>query len=168
MLASVDEVVHIRRAEVADWQAVRAARLTALADSPLAFGSTIEREMDFDDQEWQRWITSGDVFLAWLGWQPVGIVASVRSPDQQDEAHLVAMWVAADHRGTSVATDLVEAVCGWARLQGAQLVTLWVADGNPRARRFYERLGFRPTGQRKALPSSPEIGEDLMERLICP
>ena len=122
--------------------------------------------MTFDDQEWQRRVESGTWFLAWLGEQPVGIVAGVRATYRPDERHLLSMWVAVDQRGTSVATELVEAVCGWARLQGARLVTLWVADGNRRARRFYERLGFRPTGHRQALPSAPEVGEALMQRLI--
>jgi len=76
------------------------------------------------------------------------------------------MWVADDHRGTSVAAELVEAICGWTRLQGAKLVTLWVADGNPRARRFYERLGFHSTGHRQSLPSTPEVGEELMQRHV--
>lgn len=114
----------------------------------------------------QRRVRSGNWFLAWLGRQPVGIVAGVRATDRPDERHLVALWVVVDQRGTSVATELVEAVCGWARLQGARLVTLWVADGNPRARRFYERLGFRSTGHRQALPSAPEVGEELRQRAV--
>lgn len=158
------EVVEVRRAEAGDWQAVRLTRLRALADSPFAFASTLEREMRFDDQQWQRRVGSGNWFLAWLGQQPVGIVAGVHASDRPDERHLVAMWVAVDQRGSSVATELVEAVCAWARLHGARLVTLWVADGNPRARRFYERLGFRSSGHRQALPSAPEVGEELMER----
>lgn len=43
--------------------------------------------------------------------------------------------------------------CGW--------------DGNPRARSFYERVGFSPTGQRQPLPSAPEIGEELLQRRVA-
>lgn len=42
----------------------------------------------------------------------------------------------------------------------------WVSDSSPRARRFYERLGFRTTGQRGSLPSAPEIGEELLQRYL--
>lgn len=160
------EVVCIRRAEAADWQAVRAIRLTALADAPLAFGSSLERELTFDARDWQRRIDNGAWFLAWLGQQPVGIAAGIHSADRQEERHLIAMWVAADQRGTSAATKLVEAVCSWATSEGAQLVTLWLADGNQRARRFYQRVGFHLTGHRKPLPSAPDIGEELMQRLV--
>ncbi len=162
----VHQVPEVRRADVADWQAVRDTRLRALTDSPFAFGSTLERELAFDDQEWQRRVTRGTWFLAWFGQQPVGIVAGAQQADRTDARHLVAMWVAEDHRGTATATDLVEAVCGWARVQGARSVTLWVADGNLRARRFYERLEFRATGHRQPLPSAPELGEELMQRLV--
>jgi ribosomal protein S18 acetylase RimI-like enzyme len=62
------------------------------------------------------------------------------------------------------AEALVEAVCAQARRDGAVAVRLWVVDGNPRARRLYERLGFAATGRRQPLPSAPEVGEELMRR----
>jgi RimJ/RimL family protein N-acetyltransferase len=42
---------------------------------------------------------------------------------------------------------LVEAVVDWARTEGASVVRLQVMEDNRRARRFYERNGFRLTGQ---------------------
>jgi ribosomal protein S18 acetylase RimI-like enzyme len=72
----------------------------------------------------------------------------------------VAMWVDPAHRGSDAATRLVEAVCRWADDDGGRVVSLWVADGNDRARRFYERLGFTGTGERQPLPSAPEVGEE--------
>jgi RimJ/RimL family protein N-acetyltransferase len=55
---------------------------------------------------------------------------------------------------------LATAAIDWARGDGADALTLWVADGNSRARELYERLDFRPTGVRQALPSNPAVGED--------
>lgn len=162
----MDEFVRVARAGADDWQAVRDIRLAALLDAPFAFGSTLERELAFDDHEWQRRVRDGNWFLAWFGQQPVGVVAGIQETGQHDERHLVAMWVIAEHRGTSVAAELVEAVCDWTRLQGANLVTLWVADGNPRARRFYDRLVFIATGRRQSLPSAPEVGEEFMQRRV--
>lgn len=162
----MDEGVRVARAEVGDWQAVRDIRLAALGDAPFAFGSTLERELAFDDYGWQRRVRDGNWFLAWFGQQPVGVVAGIQEADRHDERHLVAMWVIAVHRGTSVAAEVVEAICDWTALQGASLVTLWVADGNPRARRFYDRLGFVTTGRRQSLPSAPEVGEELLQRHV--
>jgi len=164
MLVSVGAVIEVRRAGLHDWEAVRATRLSALADAPYAFASTLAREAAFDSHVWRRIVEEGDWFLAWLCGQPVGIAAGLAEDDLPAEGHLIAMWVAAAHRGSTAATQLVEAVCDWAQGEGARAVTLWVADGNPRARRFYERLGFRSTGRRQPLPSAPEVGEEQLRR----
>lgn len=160
-------VVDVQRASPAQWEAVKETRLRALADSPYAFGSTLAREVRFDDQEWQRRVANGNTFLAWSQGRSVGIVAVVVG-DVHDERHLVAMWVEADQRGNGAVAKLVEAICEWARADGAAAVTLWVADGNPRARRFYERVGFRSTGERQPMPSAPEVAEERMRMPLPP
>ena len=40
---------------------------------------------------------------------------------------------------------------------GFSNAALWVFEANIRARRFYEKLGFTPTGDRKADYSAPEM-----------
>ena len=159
-------MIHIRRATPADWQVLRDVRLRALADSPSAFGSTLAREQAFGEADWRRRLESGYCFLAWADDRPVGCVAGIADEDPPGEHQLVAMWVEPDHRGTSAATELVEAVCGQARADGAVAVRLSVADGNDRARRFYERLGFVPTGERSPLPSNPETGREQLRRSL--
>ena len=159
----MDELV-IRSAAAADWAVVKEVRLRALADAPSAFGSTYAREAAFDDAEWQRRVEPGNWLLAWADGRPVGVAATLLEIGSPTEFHLVGMWVQAEFRGTGVATQLVEAVCDASRSAGGRAVTLWVADPNHRARRFYERLGFRPTGEHQQLPSDPEIGEERMRR----
>ena len=63
-----------------------------------------------------------------------------------DEVVLVGMWVATVARGTDVATRLVGTALGCAAASGYRRVVLDVAHENARARAFYTRLGFRPTG----------------------
>lgn len=151
-----------------EWQEVKGIRLRALADAPYAFGSTLAREAEFDDAEWRRRLESGNWFLArWKG-RPVGIVAVVDEEGIPGEQHLVAMWVEPEHRGTPTATALVEAVCDRALAGNASAVTLWVADGNRRARHFYERVGFTPTGEHQPLPSNPDLAEERMIRKLQP
>ena len=62
------------------------------------------------------------------------------------------MWVSPQVRGTGVAELLVGAVVDHAWAVGAPRITLWVALGNARARAFYRRMGFTPTGRRQAYP----------------
>lgn len=163
-VCDVPDELTVARASLADLDAVKTTRLRALEDAPYAFASTVEREQILTDDEWGSRIESGAWFLAYCGGRPVGIVAAFAEVGQPNNRHLVSMWVEPAERGTSIAADLVQAVISWADEQQAAAVTLWIADGNARARRLYERLGFVSTGRRQSLPSDPSVGEEELIR----
>lgn len=152
----------VRRVSPDDWRTLRDVRLAALREAPYAFGSSYARELAYDEARWRAWVTTGACLLCWQAGEPVGIAVGVADPDEPDERHLVSMWVRTSARGTGAADVLVRAICGWARGEGAASLTLWVADGNERARRFYESAGFRRTGLRQPLPSNPAVGEEQL------
>jgi GNAT superfamily N-acetyltransferase len=155
----------VTRATIRDLTAVRKTRLRALKDAPHAFASTLAAEVALADDDWRARLAGGAWFLAHREGRPVGIVAGVADADEH-ERHLVAMWVEPGERGSPTATALVDAVVAWAQGEGARVVSLWVADGNTRARRFYRRLGFVPTGNRQPLPSDPALGEEQLIRKL--
>jgi GNAT superfamily N-acetyltransferase len=156
--------VVVRAATIEDWRVVRSVRLRALEDTPQAFGTTLEQDRQLNDVDWQLRVSPGNWVLALRGASPVGMAAGVvESGRPNGERHLMSMWVAEELRGQQVARRLVDAVASWALTMGAETLSLWVADGNDRARRFYERMGFAATGDRQPLPSHPSIWE---ERLI--
>ena len=161
--------VQVRRAHPDEWETVRDLRLAALGDAPDAFASTLSRELARTETQWRSRIRTWPWFLAWHAGTPAGLVATV--PDQPASGppsagppaaelpargprgwHLVSMWVSPQIRGTGVADLLVGAVLDHAGAAGAHRVTLWVALGNARARAFYQRMGFTPTGRRQAYP----------------
>jgi ribosomal protein S18 acetylase RimI-like enzyme len=151
--------VQIRRAHPDEWATVRDVRLAALADAPDAFASTLSREASRSEPQWRCRIRAWPWFLAWRAGAPAGLVAAV--PDQPASGppaagrrawHLVSMWVSPQARGGGVADLLIGAVMDYAAGAGAPRVTLWVAVGNARARAFYRRMGFAPTGRRQAYP----------------
>jgi GNAT superfamily N-acetyltransferase len=165
------EVV-IRRLAPAQWQLYRKVRLAALADAPFAFGSTLDRELGFDDQVWRRRLQAKGTFLAWLGEEPAGTAAAV-ADDPDDEFavpgawQLVGMWVEPRSRGSGVADQLVEAVADYARAQGATQLVLWVTEVNQRARAFYCRMGFRATGARQLVrPDELDHFEEQLARRL--
>jgi ribosomal protein S18 acetylase RimI-like enzyme len=181
--AVIQPTAEVRRLDPGDWAAAREIRLTALAQAPDAYASSLEREQAFDEQEWRRRLTDTAHFGARTpGSAPelVGLVATFPEPEPETEPepavpskpgpartwHLVAMWVSPDHRGQGIADRLVAAVCDLARARGAGQVALWVADNNPRAQAAYRRLGFAPSGERAVLhpggPGQPDLWEARM------
>jgi ribosomal protein S18 acetylase RimI-like enzyme len=150
--------LEVRRLAPADWAALRAARLAALADAPYAFASTMAREQPLTEQDWRDRAGRGRTFGAWDGDSIVGLATGI---DREGDWHLVGMWVAPKVRGTGVADRLVAAVCDVAKQSGATSVTLWVTEVNGRARAFYRRLGFAPTGERQVVrPEEPDHWEE--------
>jgi len=68
-------------------------------------------------------------------------------------------------RGSGAADALVAEVIAWASADGARAVRLQVVQANVRARRAYERHGFRVTGRTDARARDGVI-EVEMERAM--
>lgn len=148
----------VRRLTAEDWTKLRDARLAALAEAPYAFSSTLTREQGFTEGTWRERAGSGRTFAAWDGDSIVGMATGL---PEDGRWHLVGMWVSPKIRGTGVADQLVAAVCDLARQSGFTSVTLWVTEVNDRARAFYRRLGFAPTGGRQLVrPDEPGNWEE--------
>jgi|SRR5438105_6969462 len=131
----------VRRALPEDWRELRELRLRALADSPDAFLTTLDEARVRTDAEWREWVGNtvifvDDEFTGMAG----GFVQEDGIP------MLIGMWVAPERRGTGLAEALARGVIDWARGLGAPRIVLWVMIGNAAAERFYERIGFVPTG----------------------
>jgi GNAT superfamily N-acetyltransferase len=157
-------VIEIRQLTGDDWAILRDVRLAALSDAPYAFASTVEREATFDEWQWRAQVGRATWFVALdlsstAAAHPVGLVGGFAEEDSAD-LHLIGMWVRAEVRGKGVARRLVDGFLRWAKGQHPAGVVLWVADGNDRARAFYRRYGFGPTGQRQPLPSNPSLREE--------
>lgn len=125
---------------------LRKLRLQALTDAPAAFGSTYERELARTTADWQRWLSPGVTLLWSDADEAFGLVAGMRDAADAGIAHLMAMWVHPSMRGSGAADALVSALLGWARTERFAVLRLNVMQDNLRAVRFYQRCGFRPTG----------------------
>jgi ribosomal protein S18 acetylase RimI-like enzyme len=146
---------------------VRDLRLAALADAPDAFAATLASEAGQPEADWRARIAARPWFLGYQpDGQPAGLIAALPprpGPDQDPAWHLVSMWVSPGARGSGLADRLVSAVTEHASRAGAAQVTLWVAVGNERARAFYRRMGFMPTGRRQIYPRPGAAGLDEEE-----
>lgn len=140
---------------------MRALRLQALADTPLAYGSTLARERAFDDAIWHGRARDGAAsvdrvtFVAEDEERWVGLVTGMVDEAMGSRFALVGMFVEPAARGQGIGAALVDAVTDWARERGAAQLYLGVTSTNHEAIRLYHRCGFRPTDQREPLRHTP-------------
>lgn len=129
------------------------------------FGApAIERRL----RHWTAWLTPGtpeaDSGEFRIGRDedgtPVGLAASwpPRDPEPVRERELSVLYVDEAWFGSGLGRALVEA------LLGDEPASLWVAEDNPRARRFYEKLGFAPDGARHIDELWPDLPDIRMVR----
>jgi predicted GNAT family acetyltransferase len=153
----VNDPAELRRLGPDDWEVLRDIRLRALAESPDAFGSTLDRERDYDEKEWRRRLVR-PVFAVLADDRPVAMAGAFT-----DEGRLQVwgMWTDPDHRGRGHARTLLDALLGAAVADGRP-VSLHVNTANPVARAAYESYGFVPTGELEPLRPGSEQRIELM------
>jgi GNAT superfamily N-acetyltransferase len=143
----------IRAVAAGELDQLRELRLRALADSPHAFGSSLEVESAYAESDWRelaRRSEAGDelvICVAIDGEAWVGMAAGRWYDRDESIAGLWGMWVDPSARGAGVGERLVGAVHAWAAAQGARVLRLGVVTGEGDPTGFYERLGFERTGE---------------------
>jgi GNAT superfamily N-acetyltransferase len=157
-------MVLVREVSADDWELMREVRLSALAEAPYAFGSTLAREVAFGEPQWRGRINERSVtFFAQAGpdSEPAGL-AGVYVEDGVPD--LVSMWVRPGARGLGIGEALVEAAASWVKARDFGTLFLWVTESNAPARLLYERCGFSLTGERQPLPWDAAVSEIRMRQ----
>jgi GNAT superfamily N-acetyltransferase len=144
--------ISVRRLGEDEWEQYRAARLSALEESPEAFVATADEERAYDEDFWRTRMRRSQRLLAEVDGQSVGVASVGQAQEGNDQvAELFGLWVAPAARGTGVATQLVEAGAEVARAQGRSHLAYWVGSDNGRAVAFASGFGFRPTDSRRPM-----------------
>jgi len=96
---------------------------------------------------WERAIANGqDVFVAELDGRVVAFVSVGAARDDEALGELHAIYALPETWGTGVGRALMRSAVEALRGAGHREAVLWVLDDNPRARRFYEREGWKLDG----------------------
>lgn len=146
----------VREVVEADWPQLRELRLEMLADTPIAYGETLDVALTHEEPEWRmrarRGLPEHTILLTaihretgrWVGTMG-GFVQ--REPGAQGPL-LVGVYVSPEHRGRShgVAEAMIGRVEQWAAGE-ADSLRLIVHEDNARAIGFYRRLGYVPNGR---------------------
>jgi GNAT superfamily N-acetyltransferase len=163
---------HIRRIRADEGPLLRVLRLRALADAPMAYGSSLAHEQAYPAELWRERAVGASggcdraTFIAEREGHWVGLATGLaRFEDRQSPGPLlVGMFVDSTVRRLGVGVALVEAVSGWARACRASRLTLWVTLGNDPAVALYHRCGFGLTGVTRPLAHTPTLTECEMIR----
>jgi ribosomal protein S18 acetylase RimI-like enzyme len=149
------EAGRVRRLTPQDWEEFRDIRLRSLADSPDAFGSRLEREQAFGEEEWRQRLR-GPVYVV----DDPGPVAVGGVFDNAGTPHIWGMWTDPAHRGRGHARRILDAL-----IPAGTPAQLDVTISNDRARTTYERYGFVVTGEVEPLRPGSDL---LVELMVLP
>ena len=143
--------VEVRRATVDDAEGIARVHIQVWRDTYSSMVEPGELDELSVERRAERWRThlAGDA-EAWVAVVNAAIVGFARATTHDAQAvrprELEAIYVLPEHHGTGIAQALLDAAIGDVP------AFLFVARGNPRATRFYERNGFAFDGASEQYP----------------
>lgn len=142
--AGLDDAEGFTRAYESSWDAA----LGALIGRRLEELSPYEERLEGFRKSFAQLPPGAGAWVAERDGEIVGVAVRAGS-------ELRSLYVVPDAWGTGAATALMDAALDAIRADDHTEASLWVVDVNPRARRFYEREGWEPTGETKASELGP-------------
>jgi ribosomal protein S18 acetylase RimI-like enzyme len=159
----------VRKFAPDEWPLYRMLRLSALEESPEAFGSTLAHEGARADEDWATRLSRGASsgrelpLVAEFNNEPAGLAwVRLEGEGPGSAAHLYQMWVAPANRRLGAGRALLDAAIVWARSVGAPALVLDVTTDNTAAAQLYEAAGFVATGSEKPLRPGSELRSRAM------
>ena len=141
---------------------MKAIRLEALVEAPLAYTTTLEEARRFPDSLWRErasGMSDGYEQRTMIGVDGPRTVAMgvglLRPRRRPSIVAIVSVFVSPPYRRSGLGQAVMEGIERWARGEKATATSLWVVDDNESARRFYESLGYRATRDRQKIDVPP-------------
>jgi len=154
--------MRIRAVRPGEGARLRELRLRAVGEAPHAYFHSLDGETQTPVSYWEDWATGGAggdrvMFVAVEDGSWHAMAGCVLRADGSGTLDATGMWVAPEARGRRLGELLVEAIVAWGRERGATRMEFAVTETNEVAIALYRRLGFTPTGRRRALASNPAL-----------
>jgi len=83
-----------------------------------------------------------------------------------DPVELQRLYVSVDHHGSGVAKLLLERAESTAREEGAKSMWLGMYEDNPRAKGFYEKVGFKVVGEKTFMVGTTKRRDLVFEKAL--
>ncbi|HET9518096.1 MAG TPA: GNAT family N-acetyltransferase [Actinoplanes sp.] len=153
----IDEVAAV---QVRAWRAAYAGRLPADALAALDPAEVAAVRRGYLEQPEVHTVVADDA-QAIVGFASYGPYQGIDQSDDADRevGQLYAMYVEPARWGGGVGRSLLATVRADLAGSGRAQLRLWVLESNAQARRFYERHGLRPDGERSTIEITRPGGE---------
>ncbi|CAE6706499.1 GNAT family N-acetyltransferase [Paraburkholderia nemoris] len=162
----------VRRIAADQGAVFRELRTASLREAPYAFGETLEDALSADAATFDATAAEHAVsfvftsFILYTEGHPAGLIEAYFDDSEARRAFVCELWVAPAVRHLRGGELLVDTASAWLAGEGAMEIYAWVADANRNAMRFYEALGFGPTGEHRRVARAPEQAESLLVRHV--
>lgn len=140
------------------WQEAKVLRLEALQQDPMAFLSSYEDEVQFDDEVWVNRVTSGYdkktnlTIYAESDGKLVGMLGANWSerPKIRHVANIYSVYVTSSMRGQGIGSKMLQSLVDeLSGLPHIEKVKLTVTNTQTAAQALYEKFGFEVVGVAK-------------------
>lgn len=162
----------VRRIAADQGAVFRELRTASLREAPYAFGATLEDALSADAASFDTTAAEHagslniSTFILYTEGHPAGLIEAHFDASEARRAFVGELWVAPAVRHLRGGELLVDTASAWLAGEGAIEIYAWVADANRNAMRFYEALGFGPTGEHRRVARAPEQAESLLVRHV--
>ena len=164
--------VTLRRLGPADWRALRAVRLRALADAPGNFFRSLVEDAAQPDTHWQAMLANpaSAIFGAFDGELIVGLTGAFTDRDDPSGATAAfgMTWLDPAYRRQGVSQRYYEARIAWARAQGYARIEVGHRASNAASGAAMRRAGFRMIGRRPHPWPDGVVEDDVLYELALP
>lgn len=163
--ATLDDATGIAEAHISGWQvAYRSIVPDEFLDTMVLEERTAHWRENLAASELQDGTPSPSNYVAEVHGQVVGFACVGvfrKDADNPQAGELWAMYVHPDHWGARAGYALMQSTMDQFRRESVEQAYLWVLEDNARARRFYERQGWRADFE---TVTEPIGGVDIVER----
>lgn len=152
---------------VAPLQAPEVPALQALFDANPLYFQTINGRNALPDEAQQEFDEHPPPHLPWVRHHHAGVhdhsgalvgtLVFTEGLCDPEVCHLGLFWLPTALHGSGLAAPLHEAYADWAQRQGARWLRLSVIEGNGRAERFWQRLGYTEVRRREGIDTGGRI-----------
>jgi len=157
-------MITVTRLDESRWAEYRDLRLESLKNDPLAYGSSYEEELPYQESDWRRRMRS--VLFAVEDGIPVGMIVCGRNTRLKTDhiCGIYGVYITGEYRGRGIGNKLMDAALAEIkRMPGVIKIELAVNPTQKAAEHLYRKWGFIEAGRvTKALRVDGRYYDELM------